>query len=152
MVYNGLSRKRGKSQGSKAPFIRLPRSVKRSKAYHGLGLPARCALIELIDRYTGANNGMIALGVRELCQALKCSHATAGRALQELDDAKLAHPMKIGAWRGKRASEFRLTFLPCNKTGELPVTHWEPFSVSPGKHKVSPGKHRDMSQSHQESA
>jgi hypothetical protein len=152
MVYNGAARKRNKTQGSKAPFIRLPRSVKKSKAYQGLGLPARCALIELIDRFAGANNGMIGLGVRELSEALHCSHATAGRALQELDDARLIECMTVGAWRGKRASEWRLTFLTCNKTGELPTTNWEPASVSPRKHKVSPGKRNGHSQSHYRSA
>ena len=47
------------------------------------------------------------------------------QALRELDDAKLAHPVTVGAWRGRRASEWRLTFYRCDKTGELPTTQWE---------------------------
>ena len=125
-MFNGLNRKANKVRGSKAPFIKLPRHIKRSKAYHGLSVYARAALIELIDRYMGANNGMISLAVRELAEELNCGLATALAALRELDDAKLAHPTKIGAWRGKRASEWRITFLLCNKTGELPITNWEP--------------------------
>ena len=101
------------------------RNVKRSAAYHGLSLYARAALIELIDRYTGCNNGMIALGVRALAYELRCSKDMAGKALLELDDAKLAQPVTVGAWRGRRASEWRLTFYLCNKTGELPTTQWE---------------------------
>ena len=46
-------------------------------------------------------------------------------ALRELDDAKLAQPVTVGAWRGRRASEWRLTFYRCDKTGELPTTQWE---------------------------
>jgi hypothetical protein len=49
--------------------VRLFRFVKRSQAWHDLSLAARCALIELIDRYNGINNGMIGLGVRELAKA-----------------------------------------------------------------------------------
>src|SRR5262249_16326578 len=93
--------------------------------YHCLSCPARAALIELIDRHNGINNGFIGLGVRELAYELGCGHATAQRALQELDDARLAQPTKVGAWRGKKATEWRLTFRLCNKTGELPINSWE---------------------------
>jgi hypothetical protein len=100
--------------------------VLRSEAYHGLSCYARAALIELRLRYNGINNGMIGLGVRELADALHCSLDTARRALTELDDAKLAHPITGGHWKGKRATEWRLTFYRCDKTGELPVLNWKP--------------------------
>jgi hypothetical protein len=124
MTYNGLHRKRNKPQKSKAPFVQIKRSLKRSKAYHGLSVYARAALIELLDRFNGSNNGRIGLGVRELAYELNCGKTAATDALSELDDAKLAHPAKVGAWRGKQASEWRLTFLPC-PDGDLPTTNWE---------------------------
>lgn len=114
---------RGRS--GKRQFLMLFRNVKRSAAYHGLSVYGRAALIELVDRYTGCNNGMIGLGVRELAYELGCSQDAAGRALRDLDDAKLAHPVMVGVWRGRRASEWRLTFYRCDKTGELPTTQWE---------------------------
>jgi len=120
--------------------------VKRSSAYHGLSVYARCALIELIDRYTGANNGTIGLGVRELAEELRCSKNAASKALHELDDAKLAHPLTVGAWRGKRASEWRLTFIRCDKTGELPVTHWEPRFSTRGRTQSPHGRTSGNSQ------
>ena len=126
---------RGRSSG-KRQFVMIYRNVKRSAAYHGLSLYARAALIELIDRYTGCNNGMIALGVRELAYELRCSRGAASMALRELDDAGLARPVTMGAFRGRRASEWRLTFYRCDKTGELPMTQWEqrePFSQSTRK-------------------
>jgi hypothetical protein len=46
------------------------------------------------------------------------------RALQELDDSSFAQPTKVGAWRGKKATEWRLTFRLCNKTDELPINNW----------------------------
>jgi hypothetical protein len=53
MTYNGLNRKKNKSPKSMAPHVRLEHCIKRSKAYHGLSMTARAALIELIDRYNG---------------------------------------------------------------------------------------------------
>ena len=121
MAYNGLDRKQNKVPRLKAPFIQIKQVVKRSRAYHGLSVYARAALIELIDQ---RNNGRIVLGVRELAYELRCSADTASRALNDLDDFKLAHPTKVGAWRGKQATEWRLTFIAAPDA--LPVTSWTP--------------------------
>jgi hypothetical protein len=61
--------------------IQLWSNMKRSQAFHDCSVYARCALFELLDRYTGLNNGMIALSVRELADDLKCDKDTAARAL-----------------------------------------------------------------------
>jgi hypothetical protein len=124
-------RMRGISGRSKRKFLQLYTNVKRSTAYHGLSSYARSLLFELIDRYNGCNNGMIGLGVREAAYELGCCTGTASNAMRELDDAGLARPTKVGAWRGKRATEWRLMWLRCDKTGDLPVSAWEqrkPFS------------------------
>jgi hypothetical protein len=105
-------------------FIQLYMNVKRSPQYHDLSPYARCALIELLDKYTGINNGMIVMGCRELQERMHCAPSTALKALHDLDDAGLAHPMKVGNYVGKKATEWRLTFYLSNKTGDLPVTHW----------------------------
>jgi hypothetical protein len=115
-------------KGGGRRFIQLYHNVKRSQAYHDLSVYGRSALFELLERHTGCNNGMIALGVRELSEALKCSHGTAVKAFRELDDANLARPVKLGAWRGKKATEWRLTFYRCEVTGELPILNWQPRS------------------------
>lgn len=116
-----MAKKRKKSG---PPFIQLFRFIKRSQAYFDLSVHARCALIELIDRYNGINNGMIGLGVRELAKALKCSQGRASQALRELDDAGIARPITGGLWRGKRATEWQLTFHRCDKTNALPNKSW----------------------------
>ena len=137
-----MTKRTGKRQ-----FVQLFRNIKRSLAYHGLSCAARAALIELIDRYNGINNGFIGLGSRELAYELNCSQTTAVRVFRELDDAGLAHPTKVGAWRGKKASEWRLTFRRCDNTGELPINNWtqrEPYrEFHLGNAKVSPVKNRD---------
>jgi hypothetical protein len=122
---------RGIGGRSKRKFLQLYTNVKRSTAYHGLNSYARSLLYELIDRYNGCNNGMIGFGVREAAYELGCCKGTVSNAMRELDDAGLARPTKIGAWRGKRATDWRLMWLRCDKTGDLPVSAWEqrkPFS------------------------
>ena len=140
-----MPKRRHKRSGRR--FIQLFSNVKRSTAYHDLSCNARGALIELIDRYNGCNNGAITLGVRELAYELGCSISTAHAALRELDDAGLVQPMKVGSWRGKRASQYRLTFLRCDVTGELPCTHWEqrpPYSeFAQANAQVRQAEHRE---------
>jgi hypothetical protein len=109
----------GRRRKSGPPFVQLYRFVKRSQAWHELSVYGRCFIIEILD-----NNGMIGLGVREASEALKCSRSTALRAMCEVDDAGLARPTTVGAWRGKRATEWRLTFYRCDKTGDLPNKSW----------------------------
>jgi hypothetical protein len=116
---------RGFGGRSKRKFLQLYTNVKRSTAFHGLSSYGRSLLFELIDRYNGCNNGLIGLGVREAAYELGCCNGTISNAMRELDDAGLARPTKVGAWRGKRATEWRLMWLRCDKTGDLPVSTWE---------------------------
>ena len=128
-------------------FLRLYHKVKRSQAYHELSVYARAALVELLDRFDGSNNGMIVLGVRQLAEELRCGHTAASKALRDLDDAGLARPTAVGAWRGKRATEWRLMFYRCDRTGDVPQLNFAPrLSPSPGTQSPSPGT-QDRSQS-----
>jgi hypothetical protein len=137
----GIKKRKGRQ------FLLLYTNVKRSKAYHGLSPKARALLFELIDRYNGINNGMIGFGAREAAHELQCGKSSAATALQELDDSGLARAMTPGAWRGKKATEWRLMFLRCNKTQEPAVTKWEqrPSLSQSGQMdtKVQPAGNRD---------
>jgi DNA-binding transcriptional ArsR family regulator len=147
---------RGKPRSRGRQFLMLYRNVKRSQAYHGLSLLARALLIELVDRHDGMNNGMIRLGVREAAYELKCSQGSISNATRELDDAGLVRPTKIGAWRGRQVTEWRLMFYRCDKTGELPVTQWdqrESHREFTERHtKVHVGEHRESAEFTYESA
>ena len=72
--------KKRRFKGGGRRFIHLYHNVKRSQAYHDLSVYARSALFELLERYTGINNGMIGLGCRELAAELNCSRGTAGQS------------------------------------------------------------------------
>ena len=124
--YSAKQRKMRGGGKSSPPFIKLPQHVKLSVEHDLLSIYARALLIELIDRHTGANNGMICFGVREATYELRCGKATVSRAMRELDDAGLARPTAIGAWRGRQATEWRLMWIRCDKTGDLPRTQWTP--------------------------
>jgi hypothetical protein len=115
---------RGRGKIGGPHFIQLFHYVKRSTSYHGLGNIARAMLTELIDRYNGCNNGMIVFGVREAAYEIGCSQMSISRAGRELDDAGLARPTKLGAWRGREATEWRLMWRRCDKTGDLPRSTW----------------------------
>src|SRR5262245_53480949 len=118
--YSAKQRKlRGLGGNNGPPFIQLFHYLKRSTSYHGLSPVARALLTEIQDRYNGSNNGMIALGVREAEYELGCGHATVCRAMRELDDAGLARPTQVGAWRGRQATEWRLMWKRCDKTGDV---------------------------------
>jgi hypothetical protein len=80
-------RRCGGKSGSGRQFLRLYTNVKRSKAYHGLSLKARALLFEIIDRFTGVNNGMIGLGAREARHELGISHGSVCAAMHELDES-----------------------------------------------------------------
>jgi hypothetical protein len=123
--YSAKARKlRGGGKGGGPGFIQLFHYVKRSREYHGLSLAARALLTEIHDRYNGWNNGMIVLGRREICYELHCGAATASRAMRELDDAGLARPLTPGRWQGRHATEWRLMWRRCDKTGDLPRKNW----------------------------
>jgi hypothetical protein len=124
--YSAKARRiKGRGSHSGPNFIQLFHYVKRSVEYHGLSLLARALLTELIDRYNGCNNGMIVLGIREAMYETGCkSMGNISAAFRELDDANLARPTKVGAWRGRQATEWRLTWKRCDKTGDLPRSNW----------------------------
>ncbi len=117
-----MTRPRQKRRGR--PFIQLFRNVKRSQAYFDLDVFARAALIEILDRYTGINNGLISISVRELAEALGYQKSRAAKALCDLDDSGLAHPTSVRKWPSRKAVTWRLTLYRCDASGEPPVMNW----------------------------
>jgi hypothetical protein len=111
-------------RAAKAPFSKLPHFIQRSEAYYGLSVFGRTLLLELIVRYNGCNNGMIALGLREAAYELHVGQETIRRAFIELDDAGLVIPITPGNRIGRCATQWRLTWLRCDKTHELPRQQW----------------------------
>jgi len=123
---------KGRTVG-KERYVALPFYLLQSPAYRSLSLAARAAFVEACAFYNGSNNGKIILSVRILAERLNASKDTASRALTELDDRGFMVCMKMGSFGRKRAgaSEYRLTHLPCDVTGERRTSAFMVPSVSP---------------------
>ena len=63
------------------------------------------------------------MAVRELAERLNCSTGSAANYLAELDDAKLAHPTRLGIGLASERHNGGLRFFLSH--GELPITQWE---------------------------
>lgn len=104
-------------------FVMLEEYLLRSDAWQEASPNARAALIELLRRYNGTNNGSIRMGVRELGPLLGRSHHYAARALLELEELGFIECKSLGgfAMRNRKASEYLLTMHRCDLTGNRPV-------------------------------
>jgi hypothetical protein len=105
------------------PFVQLHWFMLDSEAWRELSAHAQAAYIHLARRYTGSNNGLIALSVRELGQRLSCSKDTASRVLIELENSGFIATETIGTFslKNRKASTYRLTMYRDDRNGHLPT-------------------------------
>jgi len=73
-------------------------------------------------KYDGRNNGWLALSVREAAARARINKDTASRAFQTLAEKGFIEETQRGAfaWKARHASEYRLTWEKCDRTGRLP--------------------------------
>ena len=117
-----------------ARFLSLPHQLLKSHAWHRLTPLQRCGYIEISQLYDGTNNGRLAMSTRRLAGLIPCSKNS--RILNELEDAGFIETVRMGHYTRKAeertATEYRLTDLKCDVTGELPTRkynerhRWEP--------------------------
>lgn len=112
--------KKGRSTTER--FVALPHYMLHSPAWRALSSVARAVFIELMTLYNGGNNGHIAFSARTGAERVRCSKATAARALVELQEVGFIEISTRGAFHRKtpHATEWRLTLHRCDRTGELP--------------------------------
>jgi hypothetical protein len=136
-------RNRHRSNGALGSFVALPKFLLQSHAWRTLKPVPRTAFVELVGIYNGVNNGWLGMSARSLASAINVSRATAARALKELTDRGFIEQTRRSAFSCKvrLASEWRLTFHACDRTGELSskaFMRWRPehqSTVSSGSHK-----------------
>jgi hypothetical protein len=109
-----------KGRSTTERFLALPHHVLQSAAWLSLSPVARCVFIELAARYTGGNNGYLALSVRDAAQRVRCSKDSVARALADLTAKGFVDVCSRGHFDRKspRASEYRLTLYSCDRAGE----------------------------------
>jgi hypothetical protein len=112
----------GRSKGHDARHVRLYEHIEKTTAWRDLSGIASKAWLTVNLMFNGSNNGKLAISSRELGKRIGVSHATAARALLELENAGFLRMTKASAFGTRRAAEFRLTHLPNNLTGE-PATY-----------------------------
>ena len=140
----------GRSNGALGRFVGLPMYLLRTIAWQSLNPVARCALIEVLQRYDGRNNGRLAMSGRMLAQAIGVSRATGTRALTELCKRGFLEVVTPSAFslKTRRATEYRVTLHRCDVSGNLPskaFIRWKSeihFTASPqGHHGITTEPH-----------
>lgn len=112
-------------------FIQLPRPMLRSAAFLSLSRRARCALLVLVERFSGFNNGRIGLAIDDLGGALgNQNHRANSRALAELIERGFVECMADANHVKSKAREYRLTFIESGHGGKDRATNewrdWTP--------------------------
>jgi IclR helix-turn-helix domain len=130
-------RNRHRSNGAMGSFVGLPKYLLQSLAWRTLKPVSRAAFVELVGIYNGANNGWLGMSARSLAAAINVSRSTAARALVELTERGFIEQTRPSAFSCKvrLAAEWRLTFHPCHRTGDLPskaFTKWRPEKQNTG--------------------
>ena len=116
-----MSKRRNRNKRIDASHVRLYRWLLDSPAYLSLSCAARAVLIETARAYDGTNNGRIGLSIRRASERCNIARDTASRAFSDLEERGFVDCVTRGAFSRKsmHASEWRLTWWPCDVTGEL---------------------------------
>lgn len=101
----------------------VPHYIFDCNSFRALKSGPRCLLFEIIRRFNGSNNGSIGLGVREACKALAMTDkGTMSKYFVILQQHGFIAETRPGGFnmkdpQGRRASEWRLTWMPYATTG-----------------------------------
>ena len=97
--------------------VRLHHWMLDSPAWNSLSLPARCLLIEIWKRYNGQNNGQISFSHREVAEKLSVGRNRPVKLFRELEEKGFIEANQRGhfAWKGGKATTWRLTAVPCGE-------------------------------------
>lgn len=131
--------RRGRSEGEQA-FIQLPWWLMESPAFHALSPEGKTALLYLLKRFNGQNNGRIVFGVRTGARVRNPGQPDAAAidkpimsktkltaALKEIEALGLATVAKQSSFGQKKlAREWCLNWLRCD--GKAPTRDFMPHS------------------------
>jgi len=101
------------------PFVQVFHCWLTSVVFRSLTATERMAVIMILSRFTGANNGRLPVSERWLAEALDIGRGTAHRTLDRLKAAGLVEIVAKGRFQGRvlRASRWRVTCHACDVTG-----------------------------------
>lgn len=116
------ARKPAKAKTSK-PFVQLFHCWWSSPVVRSFSSIERDALITMMMRYNGHNNGALPVSVRWLSSRVGVGKSTAQRALDRLRAAGLIERVVVGRFQGRksRATRWRVTCFACDVSGKQAV-------------------------------
>ena len=100
-------------------YFQLHHYMLKTEAWRALSANARAVYLQIGARYTGSNNGKIALSVRDAASECDIARNTAGRCFKKLVDFGFIEETRHGGLSRKTrvASEWRMTAFRCDLTG-----------------------------------
>jgi len=108
---------RGNKKGKGGRFFALQHPMMKSQAWQSLKPNEVAVYIRLAFRFNGANNGEIALSVRDAAKEAKINKDTASKALLSLQTKGLIKLVTPGGYstNGGKATTYALTCFPIKK-------------------------------------
>ena len=122
-----MARRRRNSEGGQ--YWPLSYYQARHDSFRRLSGAALKVYVELRCGYTVRgdgrtnNNGELTLSFTRAAELLGLSKTTVKRAFDELQDKGFIVKQRQGTWYGRRATEWRVTDLPCS--GSPPTREWQ---------------------------
>jgi len=130
--------KKGRSKSGQS-FFMLRHDILKSEAWLSLNPSSRAVLIQLMGRFNSSNNGFIGASVRDLADECNIAIGTVTTAIKTLEAVGFIVTMRKGGFscKVKLASEYRLTWIKCDKTGHKPSDDFKAFKAALVAKKVS---------------
>ncbi len=127
---------RAKKHGApvEGPFVAVLKPTLKEPAWLDLNFGARCLYIALKSRFTGHNNGLFFLSVREAAKELRASRSSTERWFKELQDhgfIKMTTPPSLGVNGKGEATCWRLTEI--GYMGQRPTREYKEWTPEKNK-------------------
>ena len=109
-------------------YVKIPKWIIRSPAWRRLSTTDRVVWMEAVAIYNGTNNGFLALSSRVIADRIGVvSHQTVARSLTSLQMRGFLEITSRSSFsiKNRKASEYRLTHLACNKSHKPPSNLFE---------------------------
>ncbi len=128
--------KTGRSKGV-GRFIQLPMFMLESAAWRALSSQEQAAYLAVAMVYNGANNGCLAVSVRQVAERARVNKDTAAKCMARLQALGFIECASPGGFSRKvrHAAEWRLTLFKCDRTNALPskaFMKWRPDNTDHG--------------------
>lgn len=129
--------RKGRSKGE-GRYLRLTHFLMGTPAWRTLNPYGRAAYIEIAALYDGSNNGFLAMGERRLADAMNVTEKTAAKAVKQLEERGFIEIAQKSGFNRKdrRATEFRLTDVPCDRSNQPPSKAFQKWRPEPAANDV----------------